>query len=250
MKGKNMYDKYVKRILGLSGRYSVWDIWHDFINMFANSIANAFDKERAPGREEEYLQIRKKYSIKEWEAFIDLSCTLIDDLERNPDRDVLGEVYMSLRINCKEKGQYFTPYYLSKAMAKMILQGDKEGPLIINEPACGSGSNLIAAANALKEDGFNYQQDAYFVAQDIDAIVAKMCYIQMSLLRMPGVVIIGNSLLGMTQEMDYWYTPFHYPFGEYTLMRYRKKYREEEQPKEEKVISFKEDWMLKLVGLV
>lgn len=246
-----MCDKYVKTISGLSGRYSVWDIWHDFIDMSASSIANAFDKERAPKREEEYLRIRKKYSTKEWEALAGLFGALVVDLERNPDRDVLGEVYMRLRINCKERGQYFTPYHLSKAMAKMVLQSDNEGPLIINEPTCGSGSNLIAAANVLKEEGFNYQQNAYFVAQDIDAIVAKMCYIQMSLLGMPGVVIIGNSLLGMTEEMDYWYTPFHYLFGEMILMRHRWKNRQKEkkQPKEDTVISFKEDWLLELVGL-
>lgn len=240
-----MCDKYIKTITDLSGKYSVWDVWRDFINMSASSIANAFDKERAPKREEDYLRIRKKYSTKEWETLVELYGVLIDDLERNQDRDILGEVYMRLRINCKESGQYFTPYYLSKAMAKIVLQSDEEGPIVINEPACGSGANLIAAANVLKEGGFNYQQNAYFVAQDIDAIVAKMCYIQMSLLGMPGVVIIGDSLLGTSREMDYWYTPFHYLFGEIILMRHRQK----KQSKEKRIINFKEDWMLKLVGL-
>ena len=40
----------------------------------------------------------------------------------------------------------------------------------------------------------NYQQDAVFVGQDIDANVAMMAYIQLSLLGCPGYIKIGNSL--------------------------------------------------------
>ena len=47
-----------------------------------------------------------------------------------------------------------------------------------------------------EREEINYQQNAYFVAQDIDPLVAKMCYIQLSLLGCPGVVIIGNTLEG------------------------------------------------------
>lgn len=244
-----MSDKYVKIIEGMNGKYSVWDIWSDFVTVSAIAIANVCDKKQAPKREAEYTRIMNKYTIRERFIFKELFDTLVDDLEKNPDRDILGDVYMKLRINSKQKGQYFTPYCLSKGMAKMVLDKNLDGPLIFNEPTCGSGSNLIAAANVLKEEGFNYQQNAYFVAQDIDSIVAKMCYIQMSLLGMPGVVVIGNTLLGMTEEMDHWYTLFHFLYGEEILKRHREKCEREKERKKERVISFEEDWMLDLVGL-
>ena len=38
------------------------------------------------------------------------------------------------------------------------------------------------------------------VAQDIDPLVAKMCYIQLSLLGCSGVVIIGNTLEGRSRR--------------------------------------------------
>ena len=63
-----------------------------------------------------------------------------------------------------------------------------------------------------------------FIAQDIDSLVAKMCYIQMSLMGCPGVVIIGDTLVGNTEDMEKWYTPFHYIFGVGIL--YRKKMKQ------------------------
>lgn len=247
---KDTSDKYVKIIEGMSGKYSVWDIWRDFIDVSAIAIANVCDLKQTPKREAEYLRIMKKYTERECFSIKELFQMVVDDLEKDADQDILGDVYMKLRINNKYRGQYFTPYNLSKAMAKMILGKEREGPILINEPTCGSGSNLIAAANVLKEEGFDFQRNAYFIAQDIDPVVAKMCYIQMSLLGMPGVVVIGNSLLGITEDMEHWYTLFHYFFGEGILERYREKRKQEKECKQERIIHFKEDWMLELVGLV
>ena len=244
---KNPSKKYVEFVTALCGKYSAWEIWNDYINMFATSLCNSFRHEHWLEREKYYLRIARKYSPEERNKMSELSAMLIQDLERNPDYDYLGETYMELQISCKAKGQYFTPYYVSKMMAKMA-DGDKlEEHIIINEPACGSGTNIIAMANVLKERGVNYQLNAYFVAQDIDPLVAKMCYIQMSLLGMPGVVLIGDTLANNIDEMEHWYTPFHYLFGKQILSRCEKikeKKNVEEQQSEED-----DDWLLSLVGL-
>ena len=60
------------------------------------------------------------------------------------------------------------------------------------DPACGAGAMLIAFANAAKRHGINYQKHVLFVSQDIDRTAAMMCYIQMSLLGCPAVVVIGE----------------------------------------------------------
>ena len=64
----------------------------------------------------------------------------------------------------------------------------------VNDPACGAGAMLIAFANVAKKHGINYQEQVLFVAQDIDRTAAMMCYIQMSLLGCPAIVVIGDSL--------------------------------------------------------
>lgn len=240
--------KYTKIVEELSGKYSVWEIWNDYVNMFSIAISNFFEHEHKQEREEEYLKIVKKYNSSELDKFCALAGMLVADLEHNSDQDILGEVYMELRIMSKSKGQYFTPYNISKMMAQIIVGDGKDLPLIMNEPTCGSGSNIIAAANVLREQGVNYQQNVYFVAQDIDSLVAKMCFIQMSLLGMPGVVVIGNTLLGITDEMERWYTPFHYLYGNMILMRYRNKNEKKRDENIEQPVNEK-DWLLELVGL-
>ena len=53
---------------------------------------------------------------------------------------------------------------------------------------------LIAAATALQLNKVNYQTSVLFIGQDVDPVVAKMAYIQISLLGCPGYITIGNSL--------------------------------------------------------
>lgn len=70
----------------------------------------------------------------------------------------------------------------------------------------------------MQEKEINYQTDVLFVAQDIDYIVGMMCYLQMSLLGMPGYVVIGDTLASPSVSYDkrgllpvdkgnVWYTP-------------------------------------------
>lgn len=35
---------FCKRLLSLAGKYSIWEIWSDFINAFALAISNSVDK--------------------------------------------------------------------------------------------------------------------------------------------------------------------------------------------------------------
>ena len=216
----------IRAIEEISGCYPRWEVWSDFINICAISISNCWNHEDKEPREREYLRIIQKYQRNEQEKFSKMFAMVVSGMERNPENDLLGEIYMQLRISDNQKGQFFTPYPISKFMAQIAIE-EKENissPFLFNEPACGSGVNVIAAANTMKERGIDYQRNAYFIAQDIDSLVAKMCYIQMSLMGCPGVVIIGDTLVGNTEDMEKWYTPFHYIFGVGIL--YRKKMKQ------------------------
>lgn len=77
----------------------------------------------------------------------------------------------------------------------------------LQEPTCGSGVMIIGSYNHLRQEHFNPQQQLWVRAQDLDFTTAMMCYIQMTLLHIPGEVIIGNTL---TDEVCYHlYTPAH-----------------------------------------
>ena len=95
--------------------------------------------------------------------------------------------------------------------------GDR-GWVAVCDPTCGAGALLVAFANECRKKGINYQTNVLFVAQDIDYIVGMMCYLQMSLLGMPGYVVIGDTLASPSTSYDkrgllpvdngsVWYTP-------------------------------------------
>lgn len=81
--------------------------------------------------------------------------------------------------------------------ARLSMQGavpDERGIYSINEPSCGGGGMIIAAAQALKDKGVNYRKYMDVVAQDLDWKGVHMCYLQLSLLGIKAVCVQGDSL--------------------------------------------------------
>lgn len=144
-------------------------------------------------------------------------------LEENPEQDFLGSIFMELNLGNNSNGQFFTPYHVCEMMAKItetdILSAVKEkGYVIIHDPCCGAGATLIAgiheARKQLAEENMNFQDHVLIVAQDIDEIVALMCYIQLSLLGVAAYIKVGDAFLEPISENDdeknYWYTPMYF----------------------------------------
>ena len=215
---KPFYDIFEKLCYS---RYT-WEVWADFVLLFAIAISNTVDTAQAPDREKRYLQTISSYQPHEQALFPQLAAETITALEQNPDQDFLGSLYMGMNLGGHWKGQFFTPYTLCQAMAAMTLgnassQIDSQGWISISDPACGAGATLIAAAGELQEQGVNYQEHVLFVGQDLDPVAAAMCYIQLSLLGCPGYVCVGNTLTApmtgpilfpLSQEgLDVWIMP-------------------------------------------
>lgn len=207
----------------LTYRHRSWDVWRDFIVMYACALSNPVDKEHYEERESLYLRTIKKYNKQEQPLFSELAAYTVMALEENPEQDFLGSIYMSLNLGNQHNGQFFTPYHVCELMAEVtmqdsVLKTEKEGYLTINDPCCGAGATLIAGVHAakkrLEKAGYNYQNHILVVAQDIDQTVALMCYIQLSLLGVAGYVKVGNSLTDPITENDskenYWFTPMYF----------------------------------------
>lgn len=185
----NMSDKIIKTIQSMIGKYGVYNIFEDWVRMIALAYANqiVFSEKR----EEEYLEIMKKYDDVEHSKFYEMYAWLLEWSEEQMT-DMLGYIYMHLELGSKAHGQFFTPYHVCQMMAKMQKY---DGKIIkVNEPSCGAGGNIIALAEALKEQGINYQQKMEVICQDIDTKAVYMTYVQMCLYGIPAIVYQANTL--------------------------------------------------------
>lgn len=217
--------EFVKIFNELCRTRHAWEVWSDVITVMACSIANVFDREskQHDHREQEYERCIKKLGGVERPA--QLFAIVVEALERNQDQDFLGELYMNLELGNHWKGQFFTPYSVSRCMAEITIgnsreQIEKQGWISICDPCVGGGAMMIAAANAIRRQKVNYSNHVLFVGQDIDRVVGMMAYIQMSLLGCPGYVVIadsltnpmvGNALIPEEKEgQEFWYTPLYY----------------------------------------
>ena len=193
----------VKTIQEMAGRYSAYEIFTDWIRCLALAIEQATSLRRDEewrNREQEYTDTIKKYSDEERTKIAKMTAYLIDTLEDGPD-DVLGDVYMKADMGSKAAGQFFTPFHVSVLTAKIGLMEQIEAykagemeKIEINEPACGGGAMILAAAKVLQESGVNYQNAMEVVAQDIDWKGVYMCYVQLSLLGISAICVQGDTL--------------------------------------------------------
>ncbi|MER0532778.1 N-6 DNA methylase [Pseudomonas aeruginosa] len=197
-----------------SHRHHLWDVFADFCEMGALAMSNSVDLAQRNERENRYLNVIKKYEPSEVHRFPQMLAELTMAMEYGPD-DVLGQVFGELELGNSARGQFFTPYPICKLMASQLIGDgvdlrkrlDERGFITVNEPASGAGAMVIAIAEALRDEGFNYQRCLHVTAQDVDSRAVHMTYLQLSLLHIPAILILGNTLA--LEERQLWYTPAH-----------------------------------------
>lgn len=192
-----MKKKIIKCIQQLSGRHSPTSVFFDWVQCMALAISNSchvIHGKTWKQREEVYKATMNKYDEGERSKLTEMSGMLVMALEENLG-DTLGEVYMSSIGGDARKGQFFTPYHVSLACARLTcLKEGADGKITINEPTCGSGGMIVAAAQVLQERGENYQRKFDVVCQDLDWTAVYMCYVQLSLLGIRAIVAQGDTL--------------------------------------------------------
>lgn len=195
MGAKQEIEKSIEKI---AGRYSPYEVFSDWIRCCAISIANTvtvFHDRVWENRESIYKDTISRYTQEEREEFarmfVFLGEALAEDLT-----DVLGEIYMEMGMGSKTTGQFFTPFHIGELTARLGLvpEPSDDGRIHINEPTCGGGAMIIAAAKVLRDQGSNYQKLLKVVAQDLDWKGVYMCYLQLSLLGIDAVVAQGDTL--------------------------------------------------------
>ena len=186
-----------------------YEVFRDFVTMAAISVHNAMKKDER--LEAEYLAIQRRYEKADAEYFPKLFAELVEVLDPEP-WDALGQMFMELGLQNENTGQYFTPPALSELMARIAasdLMAKLDRPfLTVLEPACGAGGMILSFTKVLIEHGHNPAEKLWVQCQDIDRMAALMCYLQLALWHVPGVVIVGNTLTLEVREV--FYTPAHH----------------------------------------
>lgn len=173
---------------------SISKVFYDFIEMFALEIAIKLGH---AGKQEKYNQTKSHYKEKDLIHYNNFKTLVIKEFQNNRFQDVFGVLFHELLLHNDFKGQFFTPYAVSEAIAKAsISEEDLQNKdfLFMNEPACGSGGMIIAASQVVEELNYNYSEKMIWLAQDIDIYCVYMCYIQLNLTGVAAIVQHANSL--------------------------------------------------------
>ena len=193
----NYKKEIAKMIQGISGKYSPFQIFRDWCEMYAIAIQNSCilrHDDVWQKREDIYLNIWKKYNDKEHDAFRDMTNMYVEALDEEIG-DILGEIFMESGAGNARAGQFFTPFHVSEMVAKLgALELLNEDKIHLNEPSIGSAGMVIATAKYLHSQGINYQKKLKVVGQDLDWLAVYMSYIQLSLLGIDAILVQGDTL--------------------------------------------------------
>ena len=208
----NAFEKAIRR---LSHRHALWQVFADFCECAAISLANAL--ERREEREARYLRIVGRYERDELNELCRLLGAVIEALEADRS-DFLGPLFMGLDLGNHWNGQFFTAPVVCDLIARVLFDAEdvrekieRSGFLTVQEPACGGGAMLIAFAEEMRRHGFHSHEHLVATVIDIDATAAHMCFIQLALLHVPAIVVIGNTLTGEVREV--FHTPAYHMGG-------------------------------------
>ena len=195
----------------LSYGQHLFTTFRHFVEVSAIAFSNVADPINQAAREEQYLRIVKQYTPEAFQKFPELLGMLTLCLEQEPT-DVLGVLYHRLELHNEQSGQFFTPYPMCQTMAKMLTHDAKrlveeQAFIRAHEPCVGSGAMVIALAQALREEGINYQQCLHVTAIDVDILAVHMAYVHCTLLHIPAIIVHGDTLRVKTYSV--WRTFAH-----------------------------------------
>ncbi|MFD0751279.1 N-6 DNA methylase [Mucilaginibacter calamicampi] len=171
---------YFKELLTAFERYAYGQSLHTAFTEMLEWMLLPF--KRYDVADEQRKALEKYQSHPKVEHLVKL-ITLIGELSEN-FRDPLGELFMQA-ISNGHNGQYFTPEPICDMMA-MMQMGDVGNSRKVNDPACGSGRMLLAAAKL--------NRSSLLYGADLDITCCKMALLNMLLNSLTGEVAHMNTL--------------------------------------------------------
>lgn len=185
-------------------------VFEDFVSCAAIALHNgvAHDAEL----EKQYLSIIAGYEKEDVTRMAELLGDVVMALDQERC-DFLGSVFMELELGDKYRGQFFTPWDVSRMMASVQLSGinalmQGKDFITLQEPASGAGCMVIAFAEEFAQRGYTVSEQLWVSVTDVDPLAASMSYILLSLCGIAAEVVTGNALT--LERRRTLYTPLHY----------------------------------------
>lgn len=190
----------IKKLEKISLTQGIYRSFSDFCALSSAAIsANCGNKEM----ETRYTHLIRQYDEETLNEYMECFALLVATIEEEPFKDILGELYMIMKISAGKMGQFFTAQHISDMCAKIsfskieiIKKVCTEGIIKISEPCVGGGSMVLGFAKSVADMGLNPQKILFFECNDIDPLCVNMCYVQMSLNGLRASVTRGNGLNG------------------------------------------------------
>ncbi|MEL6853647.1 MAG: N-6 DNA methylase [Cyanobacteria bacterium J06607_13] len=153
--------------------------------------------------ENQYLEHAKRSDRKTLERYSKMLGIVIVALAAHPC-DFLGEVLGELELHNSRAGQFFTPFHVSRMMARMQVGNlrdvlEQKPVVTVADHACGAGGMLLAFALEVIEQGIDPRSCIIFDAIDVDRRCFNMCYLQLSASGLIADVHWGNTL-----SLEFW----------------------------------------------
>ncbi len=215
--------QFIKAFESLAHQRERHDVFNDFLEMAVCAIRKQTlpPGPAADAIEAQYMAVVKRNRAEDVRAMprlLGITTLAIQD----GGCDFLGQVAGDLELVTGHMGQFFTPYDVSRMIAEMTLDtvGEviaEQGFVTVQEPACGAGGMVIAAADALARQGFDIGRHLYVDATDISPMCFRMTYLQAALRGIPATIRRGNTL--SLEMFDHAVTPAFFPF--YAMHRER-----------------------------
>lgn len=187
------------RVMNYKHTYDVWRNWLDAMDAYLFRIETG---------DEVMVERLDRYTAEEGAEFARLMGEYTDICEDCMYQDILGALFMEIEVSSVQAGQFFTPYHLCVAMAKMTFNKAsfdaailENGYVSVCDPACGSGAQLLAFAEVVEQElGPGATRYLRLYGQDIDIRCVQMTKIQ---LRMNGLDHLGRLIRASNGEQRY-----------------------------------------------
>lgn len=200
-------EKFIELLTKAAKGANYYNVFNDFLKVTATSLAR-FDESNLDvwqEREKIFKDTLERYDVDTQKLFVEMFAELgleLNDNSQSPRyRDVLGGIFQGMELYDRKNGQVFTPPHIGKLMGDIAMDKDfiqseieKSGYLRIVEPCCGSGAITLNALNTILESGVNPCKHCFVEAYDMDERCILMIFIQLSLYRIPAIVMLKDAI--------------------------------------------------------
>lgn len=199
-------------------RFDANQVFSDMVKWLAYSIRQPISFHRDDDIQKQLQALGQKYSEQETKVMAEMFALFVEALQEHTNEgtyeDSASIIFNELEIQNKDAGQFFTPFEVALASARLCFDANrtadiikKTGYISLYEPAVDSGGMVLAFAQVMRQAGFDPTHQLLVCAGDVDLRCVCMTYIQTSLYGLPGKIQYGNAL--STEAWALWHTPVY-----------------------------------------